>query len=198
MGVSFPNDNESTQLCVNVGKRVRSFQLGTSTPSDMQKQTVDGAQWIPAYLLEILPFQPMGGLMSPDHTTEMMKVALHLPAENAALIDQEGLEMLDVRSQSQGHVSLVSLDSYTTKSIQMPTLLYEKRDVETTIPHTKNDDRAKKTEVSISPDKASWNLQDVAFPSPATMNQLNVFAFPETVIRTGTVRQWRCPIWRLS
>jgi hypothetical protein len=54
--------------------------------------------------------------MSPDHTTEMMKVALHLPAENAALIDQEGLEMLDVRSQSQGHVSLVSLDSYTTLS----------------------------------------------------------------------------------
>jgi hypothetical protein len=116
MGVSFPNDNESTQFCVNVGKRVRSFQLGTSTPSDMQKQTVDGAQWIPAYLLEIFPFQPMGGLMSPDHTTEMMKVALHLPAENAALIDQEGLEMLDVRSQSQGHVSLVSLDSYTTLS----------------------------------------------------------------------------------
>jgi hypothetical protein len=66
----------------------------------MKQQTIDGAQWIPACFLEILPYQPMTGQMDADHTRAMMDHALHLPAENAGLIDAEGLEVLGVKSQS--------------------------------------------------------------------------------------------------
>jgi hypothetical protein len=87
-------------LCVNVGKRVHSFRPGSTTEEDMKQQTIDGAQWIPACFLEILPYQPMTGQMDADHTRAMMDHALHLPAENAGLIDAEGLEVLGVKSQS--------------------------------------------------------------------------------------------------
>jgi hypothetical protein len=86
-------------LCVNVGKRVRSF-AGNITTDDMKQQTLNGAQCIPACFLEILPYQPMNGQMNPEHTAEMMSHALHLPAENATLIDGEGLGMLVVTPQS--------------------------------------------------------------------------------------------------
>jgi hypothetical protein len=92
-------------LCVNVGKRVKSCKSGKTTLDEMKKQTVDGAQWIPACLLEILPFQPMPGLMNAVHTAGMVKHAVHLPAENVALLDREGLDMLGVKS---GNTRMVS------------------------------------------------------------------------------------------
>ena len=81
---------EYDQLCVNVGKKV----VRTIDPKE---QSLQGAQWVPAYLLEILPDQPMTVQMSSNHTTAMIKYALRYPAANAFLIESEGLEKLGIR-----------------------------------------------------------------------------------------------------
>lgn len=93
-----PGGTENDLQCVNVGKRVKS--PGSKEPKDMRLQSIDGAQWIPACLLEILPYQPMTGQMSPEQTTEMLNHALHLPAKNAALIEREGLQILGLKPQA--------------------------------------------------------------------------------------------------
>jgi hypothetical protein len=95
--VSLTGKTSSELICVNVGKRVQSFK-DKPTVDQMKQQHLDGAQWIPAGLLEILPFQPMTGQMSGRQTTEMLKHALHYPAKNAGLIDLEGLTMMGVKS----------------------------------------------------------------------------------------------------
>lgn len=64
----------------------------------MRKQTLEGAIWIPACLLEIVPNQPMTAPLQPRHTSEMIRYALRYPAANAALIDQEGLELLGLKA----------------------------------------------------------------------------------------------------
>jgi hypothetical protein len=93
-----PGETENDLRCVNVGKRIKSPRSGNLV--DMREQSKDGAQWIPACLLEILPYQPMTGQMSPEQTTEMLNHALHLPAKNAGLIDQEGLRILGLKPPS--------------------------------------------------------------------------------------------------
>jgi eukaryotic translation initiation factor 2C len=84
-------------LCVNVGKKVEN--LDTANETKMRKQTLDGAIWIPACLLEILPNQAVHGLLSADNTAQMIKQAVRLPAANAGRIVQEGLEVLGVVSR---------------------------------------------------------------------------------------------------
>ena len=41
----------------------------------------------------------MTGQMSSEHTTKMVNCALHLPAENAALIDKEDLGILGLKDK---------------------------------------------------------------------------------------------------
>jgi len=102
MEVEWPEisaDDKHDLLCVNVSRRVDLFDPNRASLEDMQQQTLHGAQWIPTYLLEILPYQPMTGQMISEHTTEMMKYALHLPAENAALTDKEVLGILGLKDK---------------------------------------------------------------------------------------------------
>jgi hypothetical protein len=105
MNVQMHGTSDYDMLCMNVGKRVKSFPAGTMKPEEMMQQTLDGAQWIPACLLEILPFQPMPGLMNAVHTTEMVKHPVHSPAENARLVNRESLNMLNIKS---GNTNMVS------------------------------------------------------------------------------------------
>jgi hypothetical protein len=91
-------------LCVNVGNRVKSFRR-TPTDEQMREQTLGGAQWIPACLLEIVPHQQTAAPLSANHTTEMLKDAVRLPAENAGLIDSEGLDILGFRPSAAGVTS---------------------------------------------------------------------------------------------
>jgi hypothetical protein len=76
VGVNFAGKTEEDLLCVNVGKKVN--------PRDsMQNQSLKGAVWISAGLLEIIPFQPMNSGLSVDHTAQMIRHAVRLPAANA-------------------------------------------------------------------------------------------------------------------
>ncbi|KAF7573426.1 eukaryotic translation initiation factor 2C 2 [Pyrenophora tritici-repentis] len=170
-------------LCVNVGKRIGSFNPEKIDLEDMQQHTLDGAQWIPACLLEILPYQPMTGQMSPDHTAAMMMHALHYPAENAALIDKEGLGLLglkeeDGRVKSEYLISIPSnsvnstdeiqndlsleldnkLISLSAKKLSLPLLRYAKQS------KSKN----------VSEYTASWNLQEAVFTNPKAFNDLHI------------------------
>ena len=85
-------------LCVNVGNRVKAVRSDSPTEEQMRQQTLAGAQWIPACCLEIIPNQQTAAPLSPDHTTKMLEDAVRLPAENAGLIDVEGLKTLGLRS----------------------------------------------------------------------------------------------------
>jgi hypothetical protein len=88
-------------LCVNVGKRVkRIVGMNQTDPTQMRRQTLDGAVWIPACLLEILPNQAVHNLLSANDTAEMIKQAVRLPAANAGRIVQEGLEILGAKSRT--------------------------------------------------------------------------------------------------
>ena len=49
---------DPTGLCVNVGKKV-------SRTADMRLQSKDGAIWIPAQLLEIVPYQTVKSQLPP-------------------------------------------------------------------------------------------------------------------------------------
>ncbi|KAI4650583.1 hypothetical protein J4E93_002940 [Alternaria ventricosa] len=179
-------------LCVNVGKRVQSSRSkDAGKPAFMRQQTLDGAQWIPACLLEILPFQPMTGQMSPKHTAEMMRHALHLPAENAALIDQEGLRILGLKDQIEDQEDTTSkkyldqgfqldnkLISLAARSLELPRLLYEKRG-DPKVEHTVSTQPHTKFQPLIKVDRSAWNLQDAAFIKPGTLNKLHVVGLPK-------------------
>jgi hypothetical protein len=101
-----PND----LLCVNIGKRVRTHRRPEETEEGlMRAQSVDGAQWIPARLLEIMPGQVVKTTLGSKHTSDMIANALRLPAENAGLIENEGLEIIGVKSNNGGKHPLVNL-----------------------------------------------------------------------------------------
>ncbi|CAN9170096.1 unnamed protein product [Alternaria alternata] len=167
-----PGETENDLRCVNVGKRIKSSR--SKNLVDMREQSKDGAQWIPACLLEILPYQPMTGQMSPEHTTEMLNHALHLPAKNAGLIDKEGLRILGLKSQSGAgsnnqlvHMGF-QLDSklirFAGKKLLLPRLVYKQQAANNTtnlVPE-------------INEERASWNLQGAAFTKPGTPRELHV------------------------
>jgi hypothetical protein len=99
--------------CINVGKRVDTLSTKVeenTIPNDtlMRKQSAQGAQWIPACLLQIVPNQVVTTTLRPVHTSQMIRHALRLPAENVGLIEDEGLEIMGVKSDSQGQKPLVS------------------------------------------------------------------------------------------
>ncbi|CAN9187777.1 unnamed protein product [Alternaria alternata] len=170
--VRMPGETENDLRCVNVGKRIKSSR--SKNLVDMREQSKDGAQWIPACLLEILPYQPMTGQMSPEHTTEMLNHALHLPAKNAGLIDKEGLRILGLKSQSGAgsnnqlvHMGF-QLDSklirFAGKKLLLPRLVYKQQAANNTtnlVPE-------------INEERASWNLQGAAFTKPGTPRELHV------------------------
>lgn len=52
------------------------------------------AVWIPAEFLEIMPDQQFGRRLNADHTRDMLNCALHDPATNQALIQEEGLKII--------------------------------------------------------------------------------------------------------
>jgi hypothetical protein len=97
-------------ICVNVGKRVRANGQDTDNPVDdrlMREQSERGAQWIPACLLQIMPGQIVKTTLGSNHTCEMIKHALRLPAENLGLIEEEDLDIIGVKTKS-GQQPLVS------------------------------------------------------------------------------------------
>ncbi|KAL1798145.1 hypothetical protein ACET3X_002182 [Alternaria dauci] len=178
MKAQMPGKNSQDLLCVNVGKRVKSLGNKDLTKS-MRQQSLDGAQWIPACLLQIVPYQPMTGQMSSEHTTEMLKHAVHLPAENASLIDQEGLRILGLKAQvgagSKEQLTNLGfqLDSklirLAAKKLPLPRLVYEHQKAEGTTRH----------EPVIDEARASWNLNNAAFTKPGTLNAVHVMPMDE-------------------
>jgi hypothetical protein len=59
----------------------------------LKDQSEQGAIWIPACLLEIVPNQPVTMPLNPGHTTLMIDNALRLPAPNVKYISTEGLNV---------------------------------------------------------------------------------------------------------
>lgn len=66
----------------------------------MKEQSLKGAQWIPACLLEIVPNQTTKATLGGMHTSSMLDVALRLPNANATFIEKEGLVRLGIRNQA--------------------------------------------------------------------------------------------------
>lgn len=93
--IKMSNFRQEQMRCVNVGKRV-------DTSKNDKHQSLNGAKWIPAGLLEIVEFQPMKSMLSGGQTATMIKCALRLPAHNADLISKEGLSVLGIR-KGQNH-----------------------------------------------------------------------------------------------
>lgn len=60
----------------------------------MRAQSDAGAIWIPAELLQIVPYQMVKGLLSPKHMSEMIKFAVRSPKENANFLIKEGLQTM--------------------------------------------------------------------------------------------------------
>jgi hypothetical protein len=87
-------------LCVNVGKRVERT-------ASMRSQSKDGAIWVPAQLLDIVPYQTVKSQLPPALIASMITAALRKPALNARLIVEEGLDLLRIPGRSTR--SLVSL-----------------------------------------------------------------------------------------
>jgi hypothetical protein len=103
--------------CINVGNRVDTLLTKVeenTIPNDtlMRKQSAQGAQWIPACLLQIVPNQVVTTTLGPVHTSQMIRHALRLPAENVDLIEDEGLEIMGVKPDNEGQKPLVSGISY--------------------------------------------------------------------------------------
>ena len=87
-------------ICVNVGKPVRTRMRHGETLDDLMKeQCLNGAQWIPACLLQIKDNQIVKSPLPSAHVFDMIRKALRLPAANASLIENEGLKILGVNDQ---------------------------------------------------------------------------------------------------
>lgn len=88
-------------LCVNVGTRVRTVRRhDESREALMKEQSLKGAQWIPACLLEIVPNQTTKATLGGMHTSSMLDVALRLPHANATFIEKEGLVRLGIKNHT--------------------------------------------------------------------------------------------------
>jgi hypothetical protein len=99
-----------TGLCVNVGKK-----LNASAANDMREQSKQGAIWIPAQLLEIIPNQPMKLQLPSELISKLTNVACRKPAQNAKLIIEEGLDVLRVDGRSSQ--ALVSFEKSWSSSL---------------------------------------------------------------------------------
>jgi hypothetical protein len=108
--VQFRSTGSADLVCVNIGRRVKS-DGDSAKPNErlMREQSEHGAQWIPACLLQIMPGQVVKTTLGSNHTKEMIKHALRLSTENLGLIEEEGLEIIGVKTQS-GQQPLVSLN----------------------------------------------------------------------------------------
>ena len=60
----------------------------------MKEQSVDGARWIPACLLQIKDNQIVRSTLSPDHVSSIVSTALRQPNYNSHLIGQEGFKIV--------------------------------------------------------------------------------------------------------
>lgn len=140
-------------LCVNVGKKV-------NLSKSMRAQCEDGAIWIPASLLEILPNQPTKAFpLDSYHTENMMAQAVRQPNMNLCLIVDEGLIKLGIRGDQRylnemGVVSSKSLVKFPASRLSPPTILYDRR--------------------RIPPTDASWNLVNVRFCQSPPLKRLCV------------------------
>lgn len=105
--VQFFSTTEPDMLCVNVGKPTRMANQADDVI--MRRHTVDGAVWIPAQFLEIVPNQPIKTLLGTQHTSDMIGVALRQPAQNAELIEKEGLVLLGLMEPNQPEMVCHSL-----------------------------------------------------------------------------------------
>jgi hypothetical protein len=84
----------ATGLCVNVGRRLDS---SANPNSDMRTQSVQGASWIPAQLLELLPNQQLKVQLPPELVSRIIRAACKKPIDNAKYIVEEGLDVLRLK-----------------------------------------------------------------------------------------------------
>jgi hypothetical protein len=161
-------------LCVNVGKPASPNNMGSnlSAPQIMRSQSVKGAIWIPANLLEIVPDQTTNVGLCPQHTADMIRIALRAPGHNVDLIDLEGLQRLGIKGD-QHHLSSMgvttgkNLISFGAAALQQPRLIYSQNKP---VP-----------QLAI----AAWNLKDVTFAVGRPITQLHVLACPGAIANGG-------------
>ncbi|KAH5324478.1 hypothetical protein HBI12_092410 [Parastagonospora nodorum] len=178
--------NKWEKLCVNVGTRVKSGWSDTSKDTTMREQSLGGAQWIPACLLEIVPNQLTNAMLSTEHTTEMLRDAVRLPAANAGLIIKEGLPMLglktpghkdaDEKLDALGFAVGQKLISFAAKSLNLPTLVYAPP---RSLDGKKAGPYGNVVEKVPHRDRANWNLENVGFTNPIIeVESLHVLGLP--------------------
>jgi hypothetical protein len=90
--VQFRSTGSADLVCVNVGRRELRRRQRQANERLMREQSDHGTQWIPACLLQIMPGQVVKTTLGSNHTKEMIKHALRLPAESLGLIEEEGLD----------------------------------------------------------------------------------------------------------
>ncbi|KAG9194008.1 hypothetical protein G6011_04043 [Alternaria panax] len=180
MDLKFKSANELK--CVNVGTRVRSFQCKDETLEDlMREQSLKGAQWIPAFLLEIVPNQTTKATLSGAHTTSMLNAALRLPRANATMIEEEGLARLGIKNQTNqsplaklGFAVSTDLITIPGKMLELPHLYYgpHKSNLLKTAPLSAQLRQLTTRKRELS----SWNLEQVTFAKPGSIGKFHVLA----------------------
>ncbi|ORX99403.1 Piwi domain-domain-containing protein [Clohesyomyces aquaticus] len=185
-------------LCVNVGKKINMKEVdrivGATCPSrknEVRMRTLceKGAIWVPACMLEIVPYQPVKGLLSARHTADMIDHALRLPGPNAELIDKEGLNLLGIKVSSaqaaQKKLGTVGFEVDTqlirlgARTLPVPNLSYR-------VPWPKESEDLKS--VSVRKDQAAWDLKDVRFARSAGMQELHVLGL-NGCVRNGNPQE---------
>jgi hypothetical protein len=104
--LKLPVTTDKEMLCVNVGRAARKIskeeaQEPLVMEELMREQSEGGAVWVPADLLEICPNQPTRAVLNANHAKAMIDNACRQPTENAALIDEEGLQELRIKGDQQ-------------------------------------------------------------------------------------------------
>jgi eukaryotic translation initiation factor 2C len=191
-----PND----LLCVNIGKQVRTHRRPEETEEGlMRAQSVDGAQWIPARLLEIMPGQVVKTTLGSKHTSDMIANALRLPAENAGLIENEGLEIIGVKSNNGGKQPLVNLpvEQVIVRSMQYTDFpqgvagLFCQRKIDRGSAETLAQPKLNYHNTSKTPELGHWNLQNIKFRNGATIGRLHMLEMPDSSLQGCTLKQAR-------
>jgi eukaryotic translation initiation factor 2C len=138
----------------------------------MDEQSVRGAIWIPANLLEILPDQTANVELCSQHTADMITMALREPGYNAGLIDLEGLEKLGIKGD-QAHLGKLSVAAghdmiqFGASISPQPRITYG------------GGPQNRGPPVKI----AAWNLANVKFAAPKNVAALHVLSGPSALFR---------------
>ncbi|KAF2122669.1 Piwi domain-containing protein [Lophiotrema nucula] len=149
----------------------------------MRKQCEGGAQWIPACLLQIEPGQVVRTALGSKHTSQMINAALRLPKQNADLITEEGLKTLGIKTTqnpkplaAQGFQVDDKLITFPAKSLSQPDIFYgpAKQNIQKRRSIAQQLQKVWRKPQDL--DAASWNLHNVTFSKPVSIEKMHILA----------------------